>query len=293
MYDTLNFKEMNKKLNNLTFTDYFYRLSLIALSIFKWENLPNGINERWIEKYLFDIGECMFFKDPILGFRVSKSIDKGINIYNEPIDLEPESTGLTEPKTYKNGIDAVLIKNNDLSIPTLPTLQLYAYRLADLTRAQDVNITAQKTPILIITSDRQKLTMKNVFNQWSGNEPVIYGDKEMNIDGVKVLKTDAPIVFDKIQIQKHQLWNEVMTFLGVNNANQDKKERLVDDEVQANNEQVKICLDVMLKARQSACSEINRIFGTNIKVSARIGIESKIDELNDEFNNELKESVVI
>ena len=289
MYDTLNFKEMNKKLNNLTFTDYFYRLSLIALSIFKWDNLPNGINERWIEKYLFDIGECMFFKDPILGFRVSKSIDKGINIYNEPIDLEPESTGLTEPKTYKNGIDAVLIKNNDLSIPTLPTLQLYAYRLADLTRAQDVNITAQKTPILIITSDRQKLTMKNVFNQWSGNEPVIYGDKEMNIDGVKVLKTDAPIVFDKIQIQKHQLWNEVMTFLGVNNANQDKKERLVDDEVQANNEQVKICLDVMLKARQSACSEINRIFGTNIKVSARIGIESKIDELN----NEIKESEVI
>ena len=72
MYDTLNFKEMNKKLNNLTFTDYFYRLSLIALSIFKWDNLPNGINERWIEKYLFDIGECMFFKDPILGFRVSK-----------------------------------------------------------------------------------------------------------------------------------------------------------------------------------------------------------------------------
>ena len=293
MYDTLNFKEMNKKLNNLTFTDYFYRLSLIALSIFKWENLPNGINERWIEKYLFDIGECMFFKDPILGFRVSKSIDKGINIYNEPIDLEPESTGLTEPKTYKNGIDAVLIKNNDLSIPTLPTLQLYAYRLADLTRAQDVNITAQKTPILIITSDRQKLTMKNVFNQWSGNEPVIYGDKEMNIDGVKVLKTDAPIVFDKIQIQKHQLWNEVMTFLGVNNANQDKKERLVDDEVQANNEQVKICLDAMLKARQSACSEINRIFGTNIKVSARIGIESKIEELNVELNNEIKESEVI
>ena len=293
MYDTLNFKEMNKKLNNLTFTDYFYRLSLIALSIFKWENLPNGINERWIEKYLFDIGECMFFKDPILGFRVSKSIDKGINVYNEPIDLEPESTGLTQPKTYKNGIDVVLIKNNDLSIPTLPTLQLYAYRLADLTRAQDVNITAQKTPILIITSDRQKLTMKNVFNQWSGNEPVIYGDKEMNIDGVKVLKTDAPIVFDKIQIQKHQLWNEVMTFLGVNNANQDKKERLVDDEVQANNEQVKICLDVMLKARQSACSEINRIFGTNIKVSGRIGIESKIDELNDELNNEIKESEVI
>ena len=289
MYDTLNFKEMNKKLNNLTFTDYFYRLSLIALSIFKWENLPNGINERWIEKYLFDIGECMFFKDPILGFRVSKSIDKGINVYNEPIDLEPESTGLTEPKTYKNGIDAVLIKNNDLSIPTLPTLQLYAYRLADLTRTQDVNITAQKTPILIITSDRQKLTMKNVFNQWSGNEPVIYGDKEMNIDGVKVLKTDAPIVFDKIQIQKHQLWNEVMTFLGVNNANQDKKERLVDDEVQANNEQVKISLDVMLKARQSACNEINRIFGTNIMVSARIGTESKIDELN----NELNESEVI
>ena len=154
-------------------------------------------------------------------------------------------------------------------LPTAPTIQLYAFKLTNIDRTIDTNVIAQKMPLVIKCSDKQRLSFKNAINQRNDNEPVIYADKSMNTDEMTVLKTDAPIVFDKLQIQKHAVWNECMTFLGVNNANMDKRERLVDDEVQANNEQVQASEDIFLKARQKACDEINKMFGTNITVERR------------------------
>lgn len=290
MYNVLEMKSIAKVLDNRTFTDYYYRLMLIAKSVFKWENLPNGISEKWIEKYLFTEGKCMFFKSDTLGFMVAKCTEEGLNEYDEPINLRPVSTGYIDSKVYKNNHESILIKNNDCEIPTKPTIELFAYRLSNISRTADINIHAQKTPLLIVCSEKQRLTMKNVFAQYSGNEPVIYGDKSLNFDNISVLKTDAPIVFDKLQIQKHEIWNEAMTFLGVNNANQDKKERLVDDEVQANNEQIIMSAQSMLKAREEACEQINKLFKLNIKVSLRIDSERVSEVIEDEVTNVSKQA---
>lgn len=270
-FEVLNVNSLAKDLNNYTYSDYYYRLMLLARSVFKWENLPNGIDEKWIEKYLFSYGACMFFKDEQKGFMVAKATPSGnLNAYDEPTLLTPYGTNYMG-KPLLNGDECVLIRNNDDMIPTSPTIQLYAYRLTELTRTIDINVEAQKTPVLIRCNERQKLTLKNVYKQWKGNEPVIYGDKSLNTDAEKmeVLKTDAPIVFDKLQQQKHAIWNECMTYLGVNNANMDKRERLVDDEVQANDEQIELCANIALKSREEACNRINELFGTNISVSLR------------------------
>lgn len=266
----MNFKEYEKRLNDITFTDYYKKLKLLAKGVYKWNNLPNGIDEKWIEEYLFSEGKCMFFKHKTLGLMVSKCADGGIlNHYDEPTKLRPVATSLESIEDYENGTQAIMICNNDEKIPTSPSIILYAYRLTDITRTIDININAHKTPVLILCTDKQKQTLKNIYKQWSGNEPVIYGDKDINLNGVKVLKTDAPIVFDALQIEKNHIWNECMTFLGINNANMDKRERLVDDEVQANNEQVEMFALIGLKARQRACEQINALFGTNISVEFR------------------------
>ena len=268
-YKTISMKTVAKVLNDRTYTDYFYRLSLISRAVFKWHNLPNGIDEKWIERYLFTEGKCLFFNDKEKGFMITKSADFGnLNPYDEPVNVHPFATNYTG-ETLTNGDDCVIIRNNDLMIPTAPTIELFALRLSEISRTIDVNINGQKTPFIILCTDKQRLSMKNVYSQLTGNEPVIYGDKNLDINDVKVLNTNAPVVFDKLQIQKHAVWNECMTFLGINNANMDKRERLVDDEVQANNEQVDICADVMLKARERACEEINRIFDLDISVERR------------------------
>lgn len=270
-------KTFAKNLNDLTFTDYFYRLSLIARSVFQWENLPNGINEKWIEKFLFNEGSCLFFEDPNKGFMVAKSTHSGkINCYDEPTRLTPYGVGY-QGKSLKNGVGCVLIDNNDFRIPTIGTIQLYAYRLAEISRTIDMNISAQKTPYIILCSDRQRLSIKNTVDKAMDNELIIYGDKNMDIESIKALKTDAPIVFPELQIQKHAIWNECMTFLGVNNANMDKRERLVDDEVQANNEQIIISADVMLKSREEACKRINELFDLDISVKLREDIKADLE----------------
>lgn len=268
-YDVISMKTIAKELNDRTFTDYYYRLMLIARSVFKWSNLPNYIDEKWIERYLFTEGRCIFFNDKIKGLMIAKCTDSGeLNTYDEPTLLTPFRTNY-DGKALVNGKECILIRNNDSCIPTAPTIQLFALRLAEISRTIDININNQKTPVMILCSEKQKQSMKHLFNHVTGNEPVIYGDKNLDIDSVKALKMDAPIVFDKLQIQKHTIWNECMTFLGINNANMDKRERLVDDEVQANNEQIEASVNVMLKSRENACKQINELFGTNIKVELR------------------------
>lgn len=281
-------KSNAKALNNLTYTDYYYRLMLMACSVFKWEGLPENLSEKWIEKYLFNDGECMLFHDDTLGYMVTQATAQHLNAYDEPINLRPVATNYNNTKTYTNGVDAVLICNNDLRLPTRHTVELFSMRLADITRAIDVNITQQKTSALIICSEKQRLSLKHVYQQWNENEPVIYGDKSMGSEPITSIKTDAPIVFDKLQLQKHALLNELYTFLGVNNANQDKKERLVTDEVTANDEQVIMHAQMMLKARQEAAKQINKIFDLNVTVSLRS--ESLKEVMKDSEPSEPKEA---
>lgn len=270
-YDLLSYKNITKTLNDRIFTDYFYRLSLISKALFKWNNLPNGIDEKWIEQYLFSSGACIFYKDPVVGFMVAKMGENGpLNYYDEPTDLIPIAPNYIYTGTQLiNNENAIIIRNNDDMLPTAPTIKIYSAKLTNIDRTIDVNINQMKMPIIITCSDKQRLTLKNLITQKNDNEPVIYGDKNLDLNAISVLKTDAPIVFDKLQIQKHAIWNECMTFLGINNANQDKRERLVVNEVSANNEQVKASEDVMLKARERACELINKMFGLNISVERR------------------------
>lgn len=293
-YPIIGYKSVAKMLNDRIVTDYFYRLMLISKALFKWENLPNGMDEKWIERYLFTEGACLFYKDPTLGFMVAKMGENGmLNAYDEPTNVFPYATNYEYTGDQLiNNVNCIIIRNNDDMIPTAPTIQLYAYKLTNIDRTIDTNIMAQKMPIIVKCTDKQRISLKQAMNQRNDNEPVIYADKGLNTEEIQVLKTDAPIVFDKLQIQKHAVWNECMTFLGVNNANMDKRERLVDDEVQANNEQVQACEDVMLKARERACELINKMFGLNIKVSRRNLSKDVLNRLED-IEKDANESEVL
>jgi hypothetical protein len=276
-----------KQLNDRTYTDYYYRLMLIARSVFKWNNLPNGIDEKWIEKYFFNDGRCMFFNDPTNGFMVTKFTESGnLNYYDEPTLLTPYGTNYMG-SPLENNINCVLMRNNDIMIPTSPTIQLYAFRLAEIQRTIDVNVGAQQTPVVVLCSDKQKLSFKRIFQKITDHEPCIYGDKNLDIENIKTLDIKAPIVFDKLQSQKQAIWNECMTFLGINNNTQEsKRERLVVSEVEVNNEQIESSANVMLKAREKACEDINKMFGLNVSVEMRQMECPKLDEKKEGVNND-------
>lgn len=271
-YQLLSYKSVAQMANNLTFSYYYYKLMLIARALFQWENLPNNMDERWIEKYLFTSGKCIFFNDPTMGFMVAGLAQQGsINCYGDPTSVYPvaENFVYSGPKLI-NGENCYVIRNNDLMLPNFPIVRHYAFKLTNIDRAIDTNIEAQKTPIIVRCSDKQRLSLKNAINQRRDNEPVIWTTDQANIsDMVSTLDLNAPAVFKDLQTQKHMILNEVFTDFGINNANMDKRERMVANEVEANNEQVKASEDVLLKVREEACKNINRIFNLDISVKRR------------------------
>ena len=272
-YQLLSYKSVAQMSNNITFSYYYYKLMLIVNNLFEWEGLPNNMESRWIENYLFSDGQCVFFKDPVMGFMVAGiAQDGGVNCYNDPTTLTPVAVNYVysgnEPLT--NGENCFLIRNNALRLPEFAVVRYYAFKLSNIDRAIDVNIEANKTPIIVKCSDRQRLSLKQAINQRKDNEPVIWTDDKSDINGmVETMALNQPMVFKDLQVQKHMIINEFFTDIGVNNANMDKRERMVANEVEANNEQVKACEDVLLRSREEACKQINRIFGLNISVKRR------------------------
>ena len=272
-------------MNNITYLDYLNRFRRIALARFEWVNLPTSMNARWLEMCLFDYGKASLLKDEKLGFINTKcSNNNRINLYGIPSDLHCYSfeyqkwrklyCGLNEINGNDPYKEAILVMNDYDMTPTLSMMDLFAYRLYECDRTCDVNVKAQKHPVMIICDENQRLTMENLYSQYDGNEPFIFGDKnQLDEKNLRAINTNAPIVLKQIDEHKKEIWNEALTYLGINNINVEKKERAVVDEINSNNELVNLNLDVYLKPRQEACRQFNELFGltgTDKEISVRV-----------------------
>lgn len=260
-------------LNNATYLDYYKRLRLLALALFKWENLPETMNARFLEKTLYMFGLACFCYDDDFGWLSLRCIPSAeLNVYEEALKYTAYSINYT--KTFLRD-DIILVRNNLDQLPTDLTIQLFARRLYEAERTIDVNIKAQKTPVLIKCDEKQRLTLKNIYMNYDGNAPVIYGDKNLDVTDFEVLQTNSPYVADKLQEYKRNVWSEALSFLGVNNVADEKAERLVTDEVNANNEMIDLSAQTMLLTRQQAAKELNENYGFNVEVKQRTFEEIK------------------
>lgn len=267
--------------NNATFMQYYNRLVELAISMFDWKNLPDTIDARFLELALFGDGMAVFFEDKEIGYLALRTTIGGrLNLYNIPTDRRAyASNGYNMPLTQDN---SVIIWNNLMHTNSVLEVSNFSKRLWDLDRTIDVNAKAQKTPILIRCDESQRLTLKNLYKQYTGNEPVIYGDKGLSARPIDVLTTGAPYVCDKLYELKTQIWNEALTYLGISNVSYQKKERLLRDEVQRNLGGTIASRYSRLEARRQAAEEINRMFGLNIEVDFREDFTLAVDELADE-----------
>lgn len=256
-------------LNSATYVDYLERMKKIALSMFEWENIPSSMNARYLEMCLYYKGQAALLYDEDYGFINTQAADSGyINIYGLPTKINCFSYSFNKMRElYVPGTnlpaeeECILVLNNYQRIGTASTIELYAKRLAEAQRTADINIAAQKTPVLIMTDKNQELTMRNMYAQYDGNSPVIYGDKNLlNTDSIQVVKTDAPFVATDIRVYMQGIWNEFLTFLGIANLDE-KRERLVKAETDSNNELVNMNMLSYLIPRQEAAKQFNEKFG--------------------------------
>ena len=220
-------------MNNRTYLQYYNRLTELAISMFEWQNLPETVDQRFLEMCLFSDGMCVFFQDEVLGYLGLQCMIGGkLNVYRIPMERRAYATNGYQRDL--DGTNSVIIFNNYLHTNSMLDVEMFSKRLYNLDRAIDVNANAQKTPVLIQCDETQRLTMKNLYKQYEGNEPFIFGSKGLDANGLKVLQTGAPYVADKLYELKTQIWNEALTYLGISNINVVKKERMIIDEVARN-----------------------------------------------------------
>ena len=286
-----NFEE-SLAMNNYTYMQYAYRLMELSISMFEWKNLPEGIDERFLEMVLFTDGHAVFFKDDELGDYLALQclINGKLNVYRIPINRRAFAVNGYQKKLTDK--DSVIIFNNMLHTNSWLDVKMFAKRLYNLDRIIDVNANAQKTPILIKGNEQQRLTLTNLYKEYDGNAPVIFADKSLDMNALQVLSTQAPYVADKIYQLKTQIWNEALTYLGISNVSFQKRERMVSDEVTRSQGGTIASRYSRLNARIQACEQINKMFGLNIECDFREDYqlsEEVMDFTKDNQSGEKKE----
>lgn len=280
-------------MNNQTYIDYLERMKKICLSLFEWENLPPSMNARFLEMCLYYNGQGAMLYDDDYGYINTMASDGGyINIYGLPTEVTCYSYRFNQRRSLymadtgeEKGKECILVMNNYERIPTQVMCTLFAYRLAEAQRTADVNIKAQRTPVLITTDQKQYFTLKKMYEEYDGNTPAIFADKNViSPDALKALKTDAPFIVNDIMDYKREIWNEFLTTLGISNLSE-KRERLISNEVDSNNELVNLNLQSQLIPRKEACKQFNEKYGLMGEKAINVKVRSDLYNLVKEFES--------
>lgn len=269
-----------------TFWYYYSSLLELAVTRFEWENLPDTIDPRFLELTLISEGKALLFKDDVMNIYLGLqcTTDGPMGFYNIPKRRRAYSTGNDgQSISYQNVLDetnSVIVYNNYLRMPGLQPLRMYAQRLTEIERTMDVNIIAQKTPLLIRCPETQRMTLKNVYEQYRGNQPVIFGDKNFSAeDSITVINTTAPFISPELVQLKNQYLNDALGYLGIITQSGWKQERQTAQEVSQNNANSVARRFSPLLMRQQAADKFNEMFpDQNISVKFREDI-TELDEL--------------
>jgi len=281
-------KQTKEMLNDLTFIDLYDRLRELKCNTIQWHNLPDSIEERFIEITLFERGYGALFKDPVLGEVFTAITLRGdFDIYRTPKERQAFAVnGYNKAIDYKN---SVIVWNNYLRQSSSLTIQLFASRLAEIERTCDVNILAQKTPFMINCDEKLKDTIVTAYKEVRENSPVIVVDKNFDARKLDVHATTAPYLADVLKMTYKIIWNEAMTFCGIETVQTEKKERNIGIEVEAGLGAVKTQRDIFLTARNQSNDLWNKMSGregdNRIFCTFRQAAEEKQDKEDNEVDN--------
>lgn len=266
--------------NSNTYRQYFNRLMELSMSMFEWKNLPDTMDARYLELGLFENGSMVVFEDEVMGLlNLNVNSAGNFDCYGNPIMRQAYSryNGYIKDLTPD---DSVVIWNNALRTNSILDVQMFALRLYNLDRIIDTNVNAQKTPVMILADEAQRMTMLNLYKEYDGNQPFIFGSKDLDLKNVTSLNTGAPYISDKIQELKAEIWNEALTYLGISNVGFQKRERMVSDEVNRLQGGAIASRYSRLSARETAVKQINDMFGTKIEVHYREDYDTTQDAVD-------------
>lgn len=257
--------------NACTFQETWEYLALLALTSVEIVNILPSMDERYLMETLFYSGQACLYNTEEFGIINAKCTPSGqLTIYNNSAYYEViTGGGVKVYNSVPNDENFVYIRANYFRKPVCEIVEYYAHKIYNIERTIDLNVDAQKMPFSIRTSEGQYLTVKNEFDKIQNFNPVIFKDKEINDSEIQVLNYEAPYIANDLFNLKMRYFNEFLTKIGINNTNTDKKERVITDEVNSNNEATSLSGAINIVELQKALEEANIKFGTDMYAKPR------------------------
>lgn len=289
-------KQKAKLRNDIEFTNTYTGLMLKSINRFKWEGLPDTCNTRMLECALQLNGTALLAKVNGGFLTLIATPDGSLNVYGEPVGaygyglngfnqhfnlyVEGSENNIVPALNAESGqIDAVLFKDNELYYPFANYLRIGAERLTDVQRSIDVLARMLKAPGIITAQQKDVQNIQQTLENIDINTPYILGLGGLPYDTLKVLDTgikaeNLKVLYDYLTDLKGQM-DELISINS--NPSAEKRERLLVDEVNANNDSTAYTIDARLKQRQKDAEIANKFFGLNIEVT-----------LNEDYNEDVK-----
>ena len=261
-------KLINSQLTNMkTYLMYRKEMLTLAENVFEFKNLPEFIDVSYLNKTLLRNGSIAFFMDDVLGLiALPYDVIGNFDIYGRPLKIMCRAANGTYYKQLKQG-EFVIMYDNNGRYPIFLDICQMAERISLSKRTIDVNIVQQRTPRIWKTSQDKKRTLQDMLANIDGMEENIATYESIDIDDMNVVLAPAPFVADKIDLHLDKEWAEFYRLIGVANLIEQKKERMIKDEMSASQGGTIASRFSRFEPRKRAIEEINKKFGTNIEVS--------------------------
>lgn len=260
------YAEWRRNENLFEYDFYKTQLELYCLSMFKWINLPDNISSRFLERSLFYNGYVIFFKSKELGcYVVANASAIGLNDYEEPTAYR--ARGVNKLNETVKACDCVVIRNNKMWRGNISNVNFFAKELSNIKKTFDLNLEQLKNPYIIECDEGQLTTVQNLIAKKQNGEPYIFARKDATKQ-FNIASTDLKIQNYTQQLLdvQNSIESKAKTHFGINNNNVFKRERLVSNETNQNNEEIELNRKLMIDERKEACREIKEKFDIEIDV---------------------------
>lgn len=268
--------------NSDTYYMFFNKMIELYMTRFTIKNLPDTVDLPSMMYGLLFNGTVCYFNDAVIGdLCLMGTPSRTVDVYNymkgyyiHTASGYSNHLSVSKLASHRTG---VVLYTNYMRRPDIIIIKCYAQRLYEALRACDVNVNLQKTTKIIKTSDPQRLTMENVLKNYDGNVPITITDENFAMDENTVYDMTTPYVADKLWVYIQNIWNDFLTWIGIENANNQKRERLVEDEVNSNYGNVEMARNVAYRSLQQGIDEVNMLFGRDLVLEFNSNLQTALN----------------
>lgn len=260
----------------------------MAMSRFRWLNLPPTCNERYLEWTLTlqGVATIAFPKKQPGVFYSTQAVQQGpYNIYDNPTKWE--SFGNNNWRFYCDHSNGVLIYDNISRYPIMEGIRLYAEELSRIRIMRNNNRMQQLMPFLLTGPQEKEQDMRNIYKQVAGGEPAVIATN--GIEGIEIaaIKTDVPYLAHEINEDEENTWKQIYTMLGLANV-PFKAERQTEDEIAAQKSPTQLTLMSFLAERRRAADKLNKRFGNYLNKEIQVVLRNDNESENWNFAHNIQ-----